>query len=91
MEDWIVIPDVHGRDFWRSAVRGREEEKTFSWATMWIRIHGRAYFQYGWPGHCRAPRPVPGLCQGIQAGFRNIAGEIAAIPAMGTFPYICLK
>ena len=27
MEDWIVIPDVHGRDFWRSAVRGREEEK----------------------------------------------------------------
>ena len=27
MEDWIVIPDVHGRDFWRSAVRGRKEEK----------------------------------------------------------------
>ena len=27
MEDWIVIPDVHGRDFWRSAVRGREKEK----------------------------------------------------------------
>ena len=27
MSNWIIIPDVHGRTFWRSAVRGHEEEK----------------------------------------------------------------
>lgn len=27
MSKWIIIPDVHGRQFWRSAVRGHEEEK----------------------------------------------------------------
>ena len=27
MEKWIVIPDVHGRDFWRYAVNGRDGEK----------------------------------------------------------------
>ena len=24
---WIVIPDVHGRKFWRDAVNGKEKEK----------------------------------------------------------------
>lgn len=27
MTNWIIIPDVHGRRFWRDAVRGHEEEK----------------------------------------------------------------
>ena len=27
MSKWIIIPDVHGRQFWRSAVQGHEEEK----------------------------------------------------------------
>lgn len=26
MADWLIIPDVHGRDFWRSAVFGHEED-----------------------------------------------------------------
>ena len=26
MSDWIIIPDVHGRPFWRSAVLGHEED-----------------------------------------------------------------
>ncbi|MBQ8070142.1 MAG: metallophosphoesterase [Bacteroidales bacterium] len=24
----VIIPDIHGRDFWKRAVKGREEEKT---------------------------------------------------------------
>ena len=27
MSDWIIIPDVHGRSFWRSAVLGHEEDR----------------------------------------------------------------
>ena len=27
MSKWIIMPDVHGLQFWRSAVRGHEEEK----------------------------------------------------------------
>lgn len=27
MLDWVVIPDVHGRRFWRSAVQGHQEDK----------------------------------------------------------------
>ena len=27
MSNWIIIPDVHGRKFWRSAVQGHEEDK----------------------------------------------------------------
>ena len=29
MADWLIIPDVHGRDFWRSAVFGHEEDPIF--------------------------------------------------------------
>ena len=25
-KNWIIIPDVHGRTFWREAVKGRENE-----------------------------------------------------------------
>ena len=27
MSNWIIIPDVHGRKFWRAAVQGHEEDK----------------------------------------------------------------
>ena len=27
MANWIIIPDVHGRRFWRDAVKGHEEDK----------------------------------------------------------------
>ena len=27
MADWIIIPDVHGRPFWRDAVKGHEEDR----------------------------------------------------------------
>ena len=27
MSNWVIIPDVHGRKFWRSAVQGHEEDK----------------------------------------------------------------
>ena len=27
MTKWIIIPDVHGRPFWRTAVKGQEGEK----------------------------------------------------------------
>ena len=27
MSDWVIIPDVHGRSFWRDAVLGHEEDK----------------------------------------------------------------
>lgn len=27
MTKWVIIPDVHGRRFWRSAVQGHEEDK----------------------------------------------------------------
>ena len=65
MEDWIVIPDVHGRDFWRSAVRGREEEKIiflgdyvdpYSWEgilSIWMArsLQGAAACAWTVPGH----------------------------------------
>ena len=27
MPNWVIIPDVHGRKFWRDAVQGHEEDK----------------------------------------------------------------
>ena len=42
MERLIVIPDVHGRKFWRSAVQGNEEEK--------IIFLGDYVDPYGWEG-----------------------------------------
>ena len=42
MSYWIIIPDVHGRRFWKDAVRGHEEEK--------IVFLGDYVDPYGWEG-----------------------------------------
>ena len=42
MSYWIIIPDVHGRRFWKDAVRGHEEEK--------IIFLGDYVDPYGWEG-----------------------------------------
>lgn len=42
MPNWIIIPDVHGRGFWREAVRGYGGEKTV--------FLGDYVDPYGWEG-----------------------------------------